>query len=128
MSPSPFTDLGRRERQIMEIVHRRRRATAAEVLDALPDPPSYSAVRGMLRYLEGKGHLRHEREGSRNVYFPTAARDGVRRSALSDLVHTFFGGSRIRAAAALLEVPAGEVSPAELERLERLVRRIRESE
>lgn len=108
----------------MEIVHRLGRASAVEVLDQLPDPPMYSSVRGMLRYLESKGYLRHERAGVRNVYFATAAKDQVRRSALHDLVRTFFGGSRARVAAALLELPASDVSEAELRRLEGLVRRL----
>jgi BlaI family transcriptional regulator, penicillinase repressor len=118
--------LGRRERQIMEIVHRLGHATAVEVLEQLPDPPTYSAVRGMLRYLESKGYLKHRREGVRNVYTTTASREQVRRSALNDLVRTFFGGSRIRVAAALLELPGREVSEAELRRLEHLVDRLRD--
>ena len=124
MRENPLHGLGRRERQIMEIVHRLGQATAANVLDQLPDPPTYSAVRGMLRYLESKGHLRHERSGPRNVYFATATRDQARRWALNDLVRTFFAGSRTRAAAALLELPPGDVSPVELRRLEGLVRRL----
>src|ERR1044071_5084645 len=86
-------DLGRRERQIIEIVYRRGRATAAEVLADLPDSPSYSSVRGMLRHLEGKGYLRHERDGLRYVYSPTSSKVEVRTSALSHLVKTFFDGS-----------------------------------
>lgn len=109
----------------MEVVHRLGRATANEVLAQLPDPPSYSAVRGMLRYLETKGYLRHERDGTRNVYFATASRELVRRSALNDLVRTFFGGSRALVAAALLELPPGDLSEVELRRLETLVRRLR---
>ena len=77
--------LGRRERQIMDAVYRFGRATAAEVLESLPDPPSYSAVRGMLRLLEDKGHLRHEQDGPRYVYIPTTARDDARRSALASI-------------------------------------------
>ena len=127
MKENPLQGLGRRERQIMEIVHRLGRASATEVLDQLPDPPTYSAVRGMLRYLESKGHLRHERSGLRNVYFATATRDQARCWALNDVVRTFFGGSPTRAAAALLDLPAGEVSEAELRRLEALVRRLQES-
>jgi BlaI family transcriptional regulator, penicillinase repressor len=124
MLAPPFAALGRRERQIMEILHRLGRATAAEVLAELADAPSYSAVRGMLRYLEEKGHVRHDRDGTRNVYFATAARDRVRRSALKDLVTTFFGGSRARAAAALLDLPA-DLSEEEVQRLAKIVRDMR---
>jgi BlaI family transcriptional regulator, penicillinase repressor len=100
---APQAELGRRERQIMEIVYRRTRATASEVLADLADPPSYSAVRGMLRYLEEKGHLKHEQDGPRYVYLPTSPQKKVRASALSHLVHTFFDGSASDAAAALIE-------------------------
>lgn len=99
----PQAELGRRERQIMEIVYRRGRASASEVLSDLTDPPSYSAVRGMLRYLEEKGHLKHEQDGPRYVYLPTSPQKKVRASALSHLVHTFFDGSASEAAAALIE-------------------------
>jgi BlaI family transcriptional regulator, penicillinase repressor len=100
---APQAELGRRERQIMEIIYRRARATASEVLADLADPPSYSAVRGMLRYLEEKGHLKHEQDGPRYVYLPTSPQKKVRASALSHLVHTFFDGSASDAAAALIE-------------------------
>lgn len=96
-------ELGKRERQIVEIVYRRGRATAAEVLADLPDSPSYSSVRGMLRHLEGKGYLRHERDGLRYVYSPTSSKSEVRTSALSHLVKTFFDDSISTAVAALLE-------------------------
>jgi BlaI family transcriptional regulator, penicillinase repressor len=127
MKDHPLRALGRRERQIMEIIHRLGRASAVEVLEQLPDPPSYSAVRGMLRYLESKHYVRHERDGPRNVYFATATRDQVRRFALNDLVRTFFGGSRALVATALLEQPDGALSEAELDRLETLLRRLRKS-
>src|SRR3954471_11312720 len=103
MSPTGSMDLGRRERQIMDAVYRLGRATAADVLSELPDPPSYSAVRGMLRLLEDKGYLRHEQDGPRYVYLPTTARDEARRSALAHLVRTFFNDSRENAVAALLD-------------------------
>ena len=96
-------ELGKRERQIVEIVYRRGWATAAEVLADLPDSPTYSSVRGMLRHLEGKGYLRHERDGLRYVYSPTSSKTEVRTSALSHLVRTFFDGSISTAVAALLE-------------------------
>ncbi len=99
----PASELGKRERQIMEIVYRRGRASASEVLADLADPPSYSAVRGMLRYLEDKGYLSHEQDGPRYVYLPTSPKKDARRSALSHVVQTFFDGSVSTAMAALLE-------------------------
>src|SRR3954453_19903670 len=85
--------LSRRERQIMDAIYRRGRATAAEVLEDMPDPPSYSAVRAMLRLLEEKGHVRHEQDGPRYVFLPTVHRDRASRSALTHVVRTFFDGS-----------------------------------
>ena len=116
---NPGSDLGKRERQIMEIVYRRGRATASEVLADLPDPPTYSSVRAMLRYLEDKGHLRHEPDGPRYVYLPTAPADQVRGSALSHVVRTFFDGSVSLAVAALLE--SKPLSREEYDRLSRLL-------
>src|SRR5688572_19769937 len=95
--------LSRRERQIMDIVYARGQATAAEVVAALPDPPSYSAVRALLRILEQKGHLRHQEDGPRYVFVPTVSRDRARKSALRNLVRTFFDGSPAQAAAALID-------------------------
>ena len=111
--------LGRRERQIIEIIYRRGRATAAEVRADLPDDPSYSTVRGMLRHLEGKGHLRHEQDGLRYVYVPTAPTADVRASALSHVVRTFFDGSQASAVATLLE--SKPLTRAEYERIARLL-------
>src|SRR5687767_9029329 len=119
MGKDPASDLGKRERQIMEIVYRRGRATASEVLADLADPPTYSTVRAMLRYLEDKGHLRHEQEGPRYVYLPTAPADEVRGSAMSHVVRTFFAGSVSQAVAALLE--SKPLSRDEYERLSRLL-------
>jgi predicted transcriptional regulator len=119
-------DLSRRERQIMDIVYRLGQATAAEVLDALPDPPSYSAVRALLRILETKGHLKHEQQGPRYVFFPTVGRDRARRSALRRLVHTFFEGSAARAAAALLDMSPSKMSRAELDKLAALIEQARQ--
>jgi predicted transcriptional regulator len=115
----PAFELGKRERQIMDIVYRRGRASASDVLADLPDPPTYSTVRGMLRYLEEKGHLRHEQEGPRYVYLATSAKKEVRASALSHLVRTFFDGSTAAAAAALLE--SKPLSPTEYEKLAKLI-------
>src|SRR5207245_10313208 len=89
-------DLGRRERQIMDAVYRRGRASVAEVRAGLPDPPTYSAVRGMLRFLEDKGLLRHEQDGVRYVYIPTVAPAKARRSALRHLVRPFSAVRRNR--------------------------------
>ena len=119
-------DLSRRERQIMDAVYRRGRATAAEVLEELPDPPSYSAVRALLRILEEKGHLTHEQDGPRYVYTPTRPRESARKSALRHVVSTFFNGSAAQAAAALLESSDGQLSDADLARLERLIERARQ--
>ena len=115
--------LSRRERQIMDIVYRRGRATAQDVLDDLPDPPSYSAVRAALRLLEEKGQLKHENDGARYVYAPTVPRDRARNSALTHVVRTFFGGSAEQVVNALVE--GEKLSPAELDRLAGLIERAR---
>src|ERR687892_1753081 len=103
MSQEPHLDLSRRERQIVDILYSQGRATAAEVQAALPDPPSYSAVRAMLRILEEKGHVRHEQDGPRYVYVPTVTRDRAKRSALRHVLQTFFDGSTEQAITALLD-------------------------
>lgn len=125
MARSPSDEFGRRERQIMDVVYRLGRATAGDVMAQLPDPPSYSAVRAMLSYLERKGHLRHSRDGVRYVYEPTLPHADAQRSAVQHLVRTFFRGSRAGAVAALLELPDRELAEADLERLRALVRRAR---
>jgi predicted transcriptional regulator len=118
--PSP-SHLSRRERQIMDIIYRLGQATAAEVLDQLPSPPSYSAVRAMLRILEEKGHLRHEEQGPRYVYLPTLPREKARFSALKQVVQTFFEGSTEQAVAALLGMSSTQLSDEELGRLANLI-------
>ena len=118
-------DLGRRERQIVEVVYRLGRASVNEVLENLPDPPSYSAVRAMLRILESKGHLKHEQDGPRYVYLPVMRHDKASRSALHHLVRTFFDGSPGRAAAALLEDSDATLSDADIERLSQLIHKAR---
>ena len=115
-------ELGRRERQIIDIIYRRGRATVAEVLADLPDSPTYSSVRGMLRHLEGKGYLRHRRDGLRYVYRPTAPTAEVRASALSHVVKTFFDNSLPTAVATLLES-----KPLTREEYERLLRLLNEA-
>jgi len=117
--------LGRRERQIMNVVFRRGKATAAEILEELPDPPSYSAVRGMLRLLEGKGFLRHEWEGPRYVYLPTADPAHVRESAVRHLLGTFFSNSMESAVAAMLGATEKSLSDEELKRMARLIEEAR---
>src|SRR3954454_24699374 len=114
-------DLSRRERQIMDVLYRSGRATAAEVLDGLPDPPSYSAVRAMLRILETKGHIRHEEDGRAYVYMPITRRADARQSALSHLLKTFFDNSAEQAMAALLALKAEKMSDAELDRMSKLI-------
>jgi len=114
-------DLSRRERQIMDILFKSGRATAAEIRQALPDPPSYSAVRAMLRILEDKGHVRHVAEDLRYVYLPTENPEKARRSALSHLVSTFFHGSVEQAVAALLDTGSRKLQPEELDRLSKLI-------
>src|SRR5262245_8382240 len=118
-------DLSRRERQIMDVIYRRGRATAGEVMEELPDPPGYSAVRAMLRILEEKGHLRHQQEGQRYVFLPTLPADNARRSALRHLLDTFFEGSREKMVAALLDERRGRIDKDELEGMARLIAQAR---
>jgi predicted transcriptional regulator len=125
--PQTHHDLSRRERQIVDILYARGRATAAEVLSALPDPPSYSAVRAMLRILEDKGHVRHEQDGPRYVYAPTVARENAKKSALRHVLHTFFDGSASQALSALLDDHSSKLSEAELDRLAGMIERARKS-
>jgi BlaI family transcriptional regulator, penicillinase repressor len=115
------TQLSRREREIMDVIYRAGRASAAEVLDQLADPPSYSAVRALLRVLEEKGHLRHEEDGPRYVFIPTVPRERARASALRQVLHTFFDGSTEQAVAALLDLSSTKLSDAELDRLSKLI-------
>lgn len=114
-------DLSRRERQIMDVIYLRGRASAAHVLAGMPDPPSYSAVRALLAVLESKGHVRHVREGNRYVYLPTRPRGRAGRSALRRVLRTFYDGSVEKAVAALLNVSDADLSPRELRRLARLI-------
>ena len=118
--PEAAAQLSRRERQIMDVIYRRGRATAAAVLEGLPDPPSYSAVRAMLRLLEEKGHVRHEQDGPRYVFLPTVNRDRARKTALKHVVRTFFDGSATDAVAALLDSEA-KLSGVELDRLSAMI-------
>ncbi len=121
MAPPARSELSRRERQIMDVIYRLGRASAADVHDALPDRPSYSTVRALLRVLEGKGHLRHIEDGPRYVYSPTVPRERARESALRQVVSTFFGGSTEAAVAALLDLSNARLSDSELNRLAGLI-------
>ena len=120
MSSDP---LSRRERQILDILYARGAATVADVQQAIPDSPSYSAVRALLRIMEEKGHARHEAQGTRYVYLPKVPRERARDSALSRIVKTFFNGSAAQAAAALVD--SGSLSDEELDKLSALIERAR---
>ena len=128
MSDGLHTVLTRRERQIMDVLFRRGRATAAEVMGDLPVSPSYSTVRTQLRVLEEKGHVRHEEEGVRYIYMPAVRRHAARKSALKHLVDTFFDGSAEKAVAALLGGEAARVSGEELDRISELIAKARIAE
>lgn len=121
MRKEPHVHLTRRERQIMDVVYERGRATVSEVQEDLPDAPSYSAVRALMRKLEEKGHLTHDASGPRYVYEATVPRDRARRSALERLMRTFFDGSPTRTVAALLDMPSATLSDAELEELSAMI-------
>jgi predicted transcriptional regulator len=119
--PPPAPSLSRREREIMDIVYRAGRVTAAEVLEGLEEPPSYSGVRALLRVLVQKGHLRHEQDGPRYVYTPTMPRERARTGALRQVIATFFDGSTAQAMAALLGTERERLSRDELNQLARLI-------
>lgn len=121
MARSRESQLSRRERQIMDILYRAGAATAADVRAGLPQPPSYSAVRAMLRILEDKGHIRHAVDGVRYVYTPKVGREKAKRSALEHMLNTFFDGSASQVVAALFELPARDMDDEELDRLRRLI-------
>lgn len=119
-------DLGRRERQIMDVIFELGEASVADVRSQLPDPPSYSSVRTMIRYLEGKGFLRHRQLGTKYIYRPMEPKESVSRSALSDLIKTFFGGSASDLVAAIFDVNSEGLSDEDLDRIEQLIREARE--
>jgi BlaI family transcriptional regulator, penicillinase repressor len=121
MRKDTHSNLSRRERQIMDILYQRGRASAGEIHQALPDAPTYSAVRAKLRVLEEKGHVRHEEESLHYVYLPTMARETARRSALRHMVSTFFGGSVEQTVAALLNLSAADLGPQDLERIQGII-------
>src|SRR5947209_12352981 len=109
----------------MDVLYRRGRATVAEILDELPDPPSYSAVRAMLRVLEDKKHIRHEEKDLRYIYVPVVPREKARRSAVAHLLETFFDGSTEQAVATLLNVSARDLTDEDFDRLSALIEQAR---
>ena len=113
--------LSRRERQIMDLLFQRGKASVGEVMDGIPDPPGYSAVRATLRTLEQKGRVTHEEDGRAYFYRPTLRRDAARKSALTHVLKTFFDNSAEQAVAALLELKGPRLSDAQLERVSRLI-------
>ena len=117
--------LSRRERQIMDILYQRGKASAAEVREAMDDAPSYSAVRALLRVLEDKGHVRHQAEGLKYVYVPAVARDKAKRSAVKHLVDTFFNDPPEQVVAALLDVSSRKLSGEELDRIAGMIEKAR---
>ena len=121
MKSGEHIDLSRRERQIMDAIYRMEKATAAEVMDSIPDAPSYSAVRALLRILEEKGHLTHDKVGPRYVYRPTVSLERAKKTAMRHLLSTFFEGSVSQAVAALLDVQNRELDEAELDRLAEII-------
>jgi predicted transcriptional regulator len=117
--------LGARERQIMEVIYQLEEASVGDVLERLADPPSYSAVRTMIRALEKKGLLRHWQVGTKYAYRPRTSRASASRSALRHVLQTFFGGSATDAVAAILDDSASKLTPSDLERLEQLIEQAR---
>ena len=125
---SALGGLSRRERQIMDILYQRGKASASEVREAMEDAPSYSAVRAMLRVLEEKGHVRHQAEGLKYVYVPTVARDKAKRSAVKHLLDTFFSGSPEQIVAALLDVSSTRLTREELDRMAEMIEKAKREE
>lgn len=114
-------NLSRRERQIMDIIYEAEEATAAQVMERLPNPPGYSAVRALLRVLEEKGHLTHKQDGPRYVFLPTLPREQARQNALKHVLNTFFDGSTEQVVAALLDLSEEELSDERYQRLSKLI-------
>ena len=120
---STLGGLSRRERQIMEILYQRGKASASEVREAMESAPGYSAVRAMLRVLEEKGQVKHQAEGLKYVYVPTMGREKAKRSAVKHVLDTFFGGSPEQIVAALLDVSSTQLTREELDRMSELIDR-----
>ena len=125
MRRNPYLDLGRRERQIMDVLYRLGPASVSDVQEALPDPPSYSAVRAMLGKLEEKGHVGHEQQGARYLYHPLHTREEATKSALRRMLTTFFDGSAAKAVAAVLDASGSDLTKKELDELAKLIERAR---
>lgn len=121
MGESLHEKLSRRESQVMNVVYEHGEVTVEQIRESMPDPPSNSSVRSTLRILEQKGHLTHRQEGRRYIYRPTTSQKQARRSAIRDLVNTFFGGSVPRAVASILSMSTSELSEDELDRLSQLI-------
>jgi BlaI family transcriptional regulator, penicillinase repressor len=128
MAEQSHKHLSRREREIMEIIYQRGQATAAEVMERLHNPPSYSAVRALLRILEDKGELKHEQQGPRYVFIPRVTHETAKRTALKRLLEVFFNGSTEAAVATLLDISQARLTPEEWERLGQLVERSRKKD
>ncbi|HEV2148025.1 MAG TPA: BlaI/MecI/CopY family transcriptional regulator [Longimicrobiaceae bacterium] len=126
MGPELTADLSRRERQIMDVLFALGQGTVNDILERIPDPPSYSAVRATMRVLEDKGHVEHFQDGPRYVYRPVVAKESARSAALRHLVRTFFGGSAESAAAALLGMSRRQLTEADLQRLAKQVEAARD--
>ncbi len=122
MGVQDHQNLSRRERQIMDIVYQKKEATAAQVLEDIPDPPSYTTVRTLLRLLENKGHLKHRQDGPRYIFYATVPREKAQESAMRKLLHTFFDGSKSKAVAALIDMDTARISDNELEELDQLIK------
>jgi predicted transcriptional regulator len=120
-------ELSRRERQVMDILHRRAEATVAEIMEELPDPPTYSAVRSVLRILGEKDLIRYKEDGPRYVYYPTQATETARDDVLAHVVRTYFAGSPEQAVTALLRMSDVDMSDDEIERLRKTIRRARQN-
>ena len=125
---SKAINLSRRERQIMDIVYELAEATAQDVMERLPDPPSYSAVRAMLRKLEEKGHIMHKEVGAKYVFYPVVDHEQASRNAISRLVKTFYDGSAAQAVNALLGMSFQDISREELEEIENMIAAAKERE
>jgi BlaI family transcriptional regulator, penicillinase repressor len=125
---SDIAQLSRRERQIMEVIYAKGEATATEVVEALPDAPTRTSVRTLLRILEEKGHVKHKTRGREFVFVPTRRREQAGQTAFQRLLQTFFDGSLEKAVAAYLAEPGGEISDEELKRLSTLINRAKRKE
>jgi predicted transcriptional regulator len=120
-----LTGLSRRERQIMEILYRRGKASVADVMAGMEDAPGYSAVRAMMRVLEDKGHVKHQAEGLKYVYAPVVTREKAKRSAVKSLLDTFFSEAPEQVVAALLDVSSNRLTNVELDRMSEMIEKAR---